>query len=69
MRHLRLGKHILIYSAKGAFKILGKILKLCTGGDSVLRCTKLLVIFPAAYITYIFFHFLVSFLFTHIGFG
>ena len=61
---LLLGKHIFIHSTEGTLKILGKILKFRTGSNSVLGCTKLLVIFPSTYITYIFCHLFNSFLFT-----
>ena len=44
----------LVYSAKGANEILGKIFKLRAGSNSVIGSTELLVIFPAAYFTYIF---------------
>ena len=43
-------------AAKGAGKILGKILKLCAGSDSVIGIADAFIIFPAAYIAYIFFH-------------
>ena len=45
---------VLAYSAKGANKILGKILKLCAGSNTVIGIAYCLVIFPSAYVTYIF---------------
>ena len=51
---LFLGEHILAYSAKRALEILGKILKLRSGLDSVIGIAYSLVVFPSAYVTYIF---------------
>lgn len=53
---LLLREVILAYSAKGALEILGKILKLGSGSDAVLGSACLLVIFPSANVTYVFFH-------------
>jgi hypothetical protein len=58
----RLGEIILAYSAEGALEIIGQILKLCTGGDAVIGVADCLVLFPAAYFTYIFLHSFISFL-------
>ena len=43
-----------VYSAKGASKILGKIFEFCAGSDSVFGGADFFIIFPTAYITYIF---------------
>ena len=50
------GEFVLANRAKGAFKILGKVFKLRSGSDTVLGCTKLLVIFPSANVTHVLFH-------------
>ena len=42
---------IFAYAAKGAFKILGQVLKLRAGGNTALRITQFLVINPTAYVT------------------
>lgn len=50
---LSLRELILPYRAQRAFKILRHVLPLCPGSDSAFRISGLLVIFPAADITYI----------------
>ena len=58
---LSLAKAVLAYSAKGAFEIVGKILKLRSGSYSKLGIAKLLVVFPSASIANVFFHIVFSF--------
>ena len=53
---LLLAEEILAYSAKGTLKILGKILELRAGSNSLVGSAKLLVIFPSASVAYIFCH-------------
>ena len=45
---------VLAYSAKRTLKVFGKILKLCAGLDAVIRIAELLIIFPSAYVAYVF---------------
>ena len=53
---------ILAYAAQRTLKILGKILPLCTGSDSVIGISNCFIINIAANVTYVF-HFLYSPLF------
>jgi hypothetical protein len=55
-------KHFLSHITKGAQKILGQIIKGCTGGNAKLGRALFLVIFPSANVTNIF-HMECSFLF------
>ena len=51
-----LAELVLAYCAKRTFKIVGQVLEASAGCYTELGITKLLIIFPAAYITYILFH-------------
>ena len=53
---LSLGEHILANTAKRALEIVGKVLKLGAGSDTVVGIAESLVVLPAASITYVFFH-------------
>jgi len=48
---------VFTYSAKGTYEILGEVLKFGACSDTVIGITHSFVIDPAAYITYVFFHF------------
>jgi len=50
------------YSAEGALEILGQILEFRSGSDSVFGISLSLVVFPAANLTYVFFHFILPYL-------
>ena len=56
------GEVILTYATQGALEILGQVLPLRAGGNSVVGIAELLVIFPSTYITYILCHCFFSFL-------
>jgi hypothetical protein len=51
-----LAEHIGAHSAKGTLEILGKILELRAGLDSVLGIARLLVVNPAASVTNVLLH-------------
>ena len=50
------GELVFTYSAYGADKVFGKVFKLGTGLDTVFGVSFCGVVFPAANVTYIFFH-------------
>ncbi len=50
------GEIVLAYAAECAFKIFGKIFKFCAGFDTEFGSAEFFVVYPAANVTYIFFH-------------
>ncbi len=61
MGALSLGELILADRAKRTLKVVGKILEFRAGGNAEIGCADLLVVFPAANVTYVD-HFCISFL-------
>ena len=51
------GEIVFVYAAEGTFEIRGEILEFRSGSDTVLGSAERFVIYPAANVTYIFFHF------------